>query len=211
VTDPQPVKRPATITYALLGLLGLRPHTGYELTRQVHASLRLVWPSSEAHLYREQQRLVRLGWAEVEPEPVGRRTRNRYSITPAGRAALSEWLAGPPAPPSLEVETFVRLWLADQGRPEDLVRSLRSTAAAARASIADITALAAEYLAGGGGFPERAHLNALVGEMVSDVLGLIAERCERAADEAGEWDDTAGRGLDAATRARFERMLARHR
>ncbi len=197
------------MTYALLGLLAMRPHTGYELTRQVRNSLRLVWPSSEANLYREQRKLVRLGWAEVRAEPVGRRTRNRYAVTDAGRAALAGWLASPPAPPALEVEAFVRIWLADQGTPGDLAESLRGTAAAARSAVTDANRLAAAYLAGDGAYPERAHLNALVGELLTDVLALIADRCEAAATEVGEWDTTRGRGLDAATRARFERMVRR--
>lgn len=197
------------MTYALLGLLALRPHTGYDLTRQVRTSLRLVWPSSEAHLYREQRRLVRLGWAEVQPETAGRRTRNRYTITGSGRAALADWLASAPAPPSLEIEAFVRIWLADQGTPGDLVGSLRSTADAARRATADAARLAAAYLAGEGAFPERAHLNAMVGELLTDVLALIADRCDQAAAEVGEWDTTRDRGLDAATRERFERMVCR--
>jgi DNA-binding PadR family transcriptional regulator len=66
----------------------VRSWTGYELTRQVHRSLRFIWPTSEGHLYREQKRLVTLGWAVVERERTGRRARNRYTITPAGREAL---------------------------------------------------------------------------------------------------------------------------
>jgi hypothetical protein len=29
----------------------VRSWTGYELTRQVHRSLRFIWPTSEGHLY----------------------------------------------------------------------------------------------------------------------------------------------------------------
>lgn len=212
--NPEPPKPPAAsagpMTYALLGLLAMRPHTGYELTTQVRRSLRLVWPSSEANLYREQRRLVRLGWAQVHREPVGRRERNRYEITGTGRSALSGWLGSPPEPPTLEVEALVRMWLADQGTPGDLVGSLRTTATAARAAVADATRLAEVYLAGQGEFEARAHLNAMVGDLLTDVLALIAQRCEQAADEVSGWDSTRDRGLDAATRARFERMVERH-
>jgi DNA-binding PadR family transcriptional regulator len=197
----------STIGYTLLGLLALRPWTGYELTVQVRSTLRLVWPSSEAHVYREQRRLVSRGWAGVTPEQSGRRTRNRYTITDAGRTALREWLATPPRPPTLEVEAFVRLWLADQGTPGDLASALRTTAAAARASVADAAVLAETYLAGDGAFPERAHLNALVAEMLTDVLGVIAGHCERASEEVEGWDTTVGRGLDEGTRARLARVV----
>lgn len=195
-----------TIGYTLLGLLALRSWTGYELAAQVRSTLRLVWPSSEAHVYREQRRLVNRGWASVTAEPTGRRTRNRYAITDAGRAALREWLATPPKAPTLEVEALVRLWLADQGTPQDLVASLRATAADARSSVADEAALARTYLAGEGHFPERSHLNALVGELLTEVLLVIARHCEHASVEVGAWETTVGHGMDADTRARLERV-----
>jgi PadR family transcriptional regulator, regulatory protein AphA len=84
-------------------MLAVRSWTGYELTRQVHPSLRFIWPTSEGHLYREQKRLVTLGWAVVEREQTGQRARNRYTITPAGRAALAKWLATPPEEPHLQI------------------------------------------------------------------------------------------------------------
>lgn len=216
MTGPEPAEpassHPAdaapTIGYALLGLLGLRSWTGYELAAQARSTLRLVWPSSEAHVYREQRRLVTRGWATVTAEPAGRRTRNRYTITDAGRLALGRWLATPPKAPTLEVEAFVRLWLADQGTPDNLMMSLQTTAAAARASVADAAGLAEVYLAGDGAFPERAHLNALVGELVTDVLLVIADHCERASAEVGGWATTQGHGMDEVTRARLQRVVA---
>ena len=81
-------------TYGLLGMLAGRSWTGYELTQQVRRSLRFIWPVSEGHLYREQKRLVDLGWATVEEEPAGQRSRKRYSITADGRDALS--IGSPP-------------------------------------------------------------------------------------------------------------------
>ena len=58
--------------------------------------------------------------------------------------------------------------------------------------------------------PSGAHLNALVGELLTEVLALIADRCEQVAAEVGEWGSTRARGLDSATRDRFERMVRRH-
>ena len=50
-----------TTSYAILGLLNIKPWSGYELTQQAQRSLRYVWPKSESHLYAEPKRLVR--WA----------------------------------------------------------------------------------------------------------------------------------------------------
>ena len=85
--------------------------------------------------------------------------------------------------------------------------SLRATAAAARASVGDAARLAETYLAGTGQFPERSHLNALVGDLITDVLLVIARHCERASAEVGSWETTGGHGLDDSTRARFRRVI----
>ncbi len=52
-----------TTSYALLGLLGLRDWTTYELARQVQRSLHWFWPRAERKLYDEPKRLVADGLA----------------------------------------------------------------------------------------------------------------------------------------------------
>jgi PadR family transcriptional regulator, regulatory protein AphA len=202
------VNEPSTIVYAVLGLLALRSWTGYELTQQVRRSLRLIWPSSEAGIYREQQHLVRLGWAEVTTEQVGRRSRKRYTITPAGRQALQAWLATDPAPPSMGIEGIVRLWLADSGTPADLVRSLHSTADASRRAIDQMLDMLQAILASDDPFPTRTQINVLSGELVSDLLATLERRCRQIADEVEHWETTTDRTLDDATRERIHRILS---
>jgi PadR family transcriptional regulator AphA len=141
---------PSQATFGLLGMLAVRSWTGYELTQQVRRSLRFVWPSSEGHLYREQKRLVDLGWASVEEEPAGERTRNRYTITDAGRAALGEWLATEPEEPHFQVEGVLRMFFGDQGTPEQLVTSMQASAVTARSMLDEMLGFVGEYLEEGG-------------------------------------------------------------
>ena len=135
---------------ASLGMLAMRSWTGYELTQQVRRSLRFVWPTSEGHLYREQRRLVELGWATVEEEPAGRRQRKRYTITASGRAALrSGW---PPSPeePHFQVEGILRTFLR---RPRGQRRARRGDAGDRRqagAMLDEMLGFVDEYLAEGG-------------------------------------------------------------
>ena len=88
--------RPTTSTYALLGLLSLRPWSAYELAQQATRSLRYAHPRTESHLYEEAKRLLRLGWATTEVEHHGRRSRTIYEITDDGGRALQDWFATPP-------------------------------------------------------------------------------------------------------------------
>jgi DNA-binding PadR family transcriptional regulator len=204
-------KRATTAAYALLGLLAVQPWTGYELTQQAQRSLRFIWPTSAAHLYREQKRLVALGWATATTEAVGRRQRTRYAITRAGRAALKAWAGTDPAEPAIEVEGVVRAFFGDMAGVDVLEASMRSTATQARASIEEMLSFVDDYLETGGPFPHRLHVIAIVVEVITEVMGALEEAFSRTADEVAAWDTTVGRGLDIETRERLERILARHR
>lgn len=206
-----PSGRATTAAYALLGLLAIQPWTGYELTRQAQRSLRYIWPTSEAHLYREQKRLVRLGWAAAESEVVGRRPRTRYTITEAGRAALREWAATEPTVPMFEIEGIVRLFFGDLAEVGSLEASMRTTATQARARLDEVLGFVDEFLDTGGPFPHRLHVVSMVVEIMGDLLAVVEGDFTRMGDEVAAWDTTADHGLDGETRARLERIRARHR
>ena len=213
-------------TYGLLGMLATRSWTGYELTRQVARSLRFIWPTSEGHLYREQKRLVTLGWAVVEKEPVGRRERNRYTITDAGREALDAWLATAPEEPHLQIEGVLRSFYSEHGSVEDLRRSMTSTSDSARAMLDELRGFAAEYLSPGGPmemleqgvggvdervdfhgrpmFPERLPSVALALDVTAQILEVVTDYFA-----AGAAALTQSGLSPTATRERLERVVER--
>lgn len=196
-------------TFGLLGLLAARSWTGYELTSQVRRSLRFVWPVSEAHLYREQRKLVTLGWATCVEEPAGRRTRKRYTITEAGRRALVSWLESEPEQPQLHIEGLLRVFNADRATATELIATATATARAARDSVNALAEIAAEYLEpdgpmdllerGDGGvtdrqdfhgrtvFPERLPVVAMTLDMTSDLLDHIDRMFSELAEAASAW------------------------
>jgi DNA-binding PadR family transcriptional regulator len=214
-------------TYGLLGMLAVRSWTGYELTRQVRRSLRFIWPTSEGHLYREQKRLVTLGWAVAEQEQTGQRTRNRYTITPAGREALAKWLATPPEEPHLQIEGVLRAFYANLGSPTDLHQTMTTTAEQAHSMLATLQGFVREYLTDGGPmdmleqgiggpggrrtfggrtmFPERLPSVVLALDITTRLLEEIERffEAEAAAVRDGKLPDPA------ATRRRLEEILAR--
>ena len=219
-------------TYALLGMLGIKSWTGYELTNQLRRSLRFIWPSSEGHLYREQKRLLGLGWASVTREPVGKRHRNRYTITPEGRDALSAWLRSEPGEPSLEIEGLLRIFYGDQGSVEDMLRSMDATRHMARSMLDMLRGFAEEYLETGGPLamlesgradepetrsfhgrsqvPERLHVVALVLDVTTAMLAEVEASLASAAEEVRGWESTTDTRLTPLTRARLERIRDRH-
>jgi PadR family transcriptional regulator, regulatory protein AphA len=199
--------RLTTTSYALLGLLALRPWTAYELTQQMRRSLHYLWPKSESLLYTEPKKLVDAGLAGVTHQRRGDRTRARYHITEAGRRALEAWLDTEPAPPHFELEAMLRLSFADQGTPEQLVRALRSTAAWADAELAAARGQIEDYLRTGGPFPGRLHLIALLVGFFGELFDLLRRFHGETADLVETWDATTGVPADDALRGMLERTL----
>jgi PadR family transcriptional regulator AphA len=105
----------STTSYALLGLLGVRSWSTYELTRQMDRSLGRIWPRAQSKLYEEPKKLVTRGLARARDERVGDRPRTVYSITAKGRRALAGWLGEPSAGVPLESEHLLKIFLAEHG------------------------------------------------------------------------------------------------
>lgn len=184
-------------------------------------------------MYREQKRLVKLGWATVVEEVVGGRSRNRYVITSDGEKALAGWMASEPGEPQLEIEGMLRLFHGSLASSEDLARSMRSTESAARAMIDDLAGFAAEYLGEGGPmwmietgvggpearvewhgrpmYPERLHVIAMVLDGTTALLGQLADFCAATAEEVGNHESPTSSSLSPATRKRLESVVARGR
>ena len=137
-------------SYAILGLLALRPWSAYELTKQVRRSLHFCWPRAETRLYQEPKNLVEHGLVKAATTVNGRRPRTEYAITAKGRKALRAWLGQPSAPPRLESEALLRLFFADCGTKEGLLATLDELEGQAAELRAQALAQAAEYLGGVG-------------------------------------------------------------
>jgi PadR family transcriptional regulator, regulatory protein AphA len=160
-------------SYAILGLLAIRDWTTYELARQMERSIGTIWTAARSMVYEEPKRLVRLGLAQARTETAGRRTRTRYSITPAGRAALRGWLAEPGAPPALQFEGLLKVLLADTSQPDTLNASLAEAIKWADELQAVGRLIVAGYAAGNGLFQERAQLVALAHAFLWDYAELV--------------------------------------
>src|SRR5437588_11502272 len=91
--DPSPGVLPE-VSYLVLGLIERAGEaTPYDL-KQMAAAVSGLWTLRHDQVYREPERLARLGLLEENREQDGRR-RRRFRITRAGKNTLAEWLASP--------------------------------------------------------------------------------------------------------------------
>jgi PadR family transcriptional regulator, regulatory protein AphA len=178
-----------TTSYAILGLLAVKPWTTHELVQQVDRSLRRMWPRTQSKLYEEPKKLVAHGFARARDDSVGRRRRTRYTITPKGRRALAAWLQQPGAGPVLEFEQLLKISFADSGSTADIRTSLAATRAWVLEQNEENLAAARAYLEGRGAFPQRAALNQLPGRFLTDFYAMVAEWVDWASAMVEDWPE----------------------
>jgi DNA-binding PadR family transcriptional regulator len=198
----------STTSYAILGYLAVRPWSAYELAKQMGRTLHHFWPRAESGIYREVKRLEEAGLATARDDAVGRRARTEYDITDAGRTAVARWLDEPRTRGGfLESEGLVRVLLADIGSKEALLATLTTMRADAGAISEQMEELLRAYLAGGGQFMERAHVNILIGRFLIDLSAMVDEWSRWAEGFVGTWDDARPRPPDEATFEEYRRAL----
>jgi DNA-binding PadR family transcriptional regulator len=98
--------------YVILGMLGWRPMSGYEIKSLVDETTRFFWAASYGQIYPELRRLAEAGLIEGKASPQGGRKRNVYRLTPAGREQLRVWLDTDPQVFELRDEGLLKLFFA---------------------------------------------------------------------------------------------------
>jgi DNA-binding PadR family transcriptional regulator len=179
----------STTSYAILGLLAIKPWSSYELTQQMDRSLGRIWPRATSKLYEEPKKLVAHGFATSDIDQAGRRPRTMYTITPKGRAALSSWLAEPGEGPVLEYGQLVKVFFAENGSTDSLRATLAAAQDWARARCAESLAVATEYAHGTGPFPQRTPELELVSRFITDFYRLVGEWAHWASGIVSTWPD----------------------
>ena len=198
-----------TTSYAVLGLLAIRPWSSYELTQQMDRSLGRVWPRAVSKLYEEPKKLTARGLARSSTERNGRRTRTVYAITPAGRRALRDWLAEPGEGPALESEQLLKVFFADHGTKTDLMATLAAAQDWAQARCQESLAIGEQYARGDGPFPERAAVLQLTSRFLTDFYLLVGDWAAWAAGMAAGWpEDPHDASPDPAVAAETLRRAA---
>src|SRR5207248_3612231 len=101
--------------YALLGMLSIRPMSGYDIKKLIEASISNFWSESYGQIYPTLKQLVaeKLVTRTVKKQ-TGKPDRHVYALTPAGRRRLREWLAQAPTPSVARNELLLKLFFGEE-------------------------------------------------------------------------------------------------
>jgi len=176
-------------SYAILGLLALKPWTTYELAQQMDRALGRFWPRAESRLYEEPKKLVAHGLARASSEMVGKRRRTVYTITAKGRRALAAWVPTRGAGPVLEFEQLIKVFFAEHATKADLLATLAGTREWSDERLAANVRVPEAYLTGNGPFPERLPWLILVGQFLVEFHLMIERWADWATEIVEAWPD----------------------
>jgi DNA-binding PadR family transcriptional regulator len=112
--------------YAILGLLSLKPQSGYELKKTVEQSTHYFWHEHFPQIYPMLKQLEAEGFTTSYAEhQEGRPERHIYTLTEQGWDALRQWLALPPASQVERNELLLKLFFGSQTTPDVSVAHLQ--------------------------------------------------------------------------------------
>ncbi|MGI5271143.1 PadR family transcriptional regulator [Nonomuraea sp. CA-218870] len=114
-----------SLKHAILGLIDLRPMSGYDLKKTFDATAQHFWAADRSQIYRTLGVLHAEGL--VHEDVISQRSRpdrHVYRLTEAGSAELDSWLRSPPPIESPREAFLVRIFFAGRAGDTELVRTL---------------------------------------------------------------------------------------
>ncbi len=172
--------------FTILGLLSLAPMSGYDLKTTIAQSTGNFWSESYGQLYPQLKKLEAGGLIKGRDNERGQRKRRVYSITMAGRAALSDWLAEPPKETPPRNELLLKLFFAGRGSARHTYTMLHEARDRRIADIAGYEAKAKELKARYRNHPDLDYWLATLRHGILQGRSFI------------EWCDETLAGLDAS-------------
>ena len=110
--------------YLILGLLVLSPMTGYDLQQFIKKNLALICSHSAGSVQTALSKLEKDRKVTASETGGGKRRKKIFSITDAGRAAFSDWVAQPMQANKVKNMELSRLFFAGLAKPEERLAAI---------------------------------------------------------------------------------------
>ena len=124
---------------AILGLLAIKPMTGYDLSRSYRRALQQIWYAPHGQVYPTLRKMKRDGLLKVVVKVQHHRPNKKvYSLTAAGRKLLVLWLSQPAALPRMHHEFIHKLFLLNNVAPAGRVAQVDAYVKRSREWAADL-------------------------------------------------------------------------
>lgn len=168
---------------ALLGLLAIRPMSGYDVSRSYTRALQQIWYSPQGQVYPTLRKMHADGLLEVTIEVQdGKPNRKVYSLTDEGKRVLVNWLSSPAALPRMHHEFIHKLFLLNHVPESEQLDFIRSYIEQTREWARDLRAIAKKLIPSlKGDYAESAWFQHLALEHLISIVEAEAKSAERIA------------------------------
>ncbi|MBN1979949.1 MAG: PadR family transcriptional regulator [Chitinivibrionales bacterium] len=131
-----------SLKYAILGLLSLKPQTGYELKANFDQSIRYLWNADQAQIYRTLAEITKEGLAVYHAvQQIGRPNKKVYELTKAGEDELRRWLAFPLQPREQRNPELVQIFFSGRISDEEILINFKRLREGLKTEIAALLSL----------------------------------------------------------------------
>jgi len=115
-----------TTKYAILGLLTIKPMSGYEIKKLIKNSLAYFWSESNGQLYPALNQLMKDGWISLLENPsTTKKMTNNYAITDSGWQELQSWMRQGEEKSVRRDENLLKLFFGSNISKEETIRRLK--------------------------------------------------------------------------------------
>ncbi|WP_336214686.1 PadR family transcriptional regulator [Nonomuraea sp. LPB2021202275-12-8] len=128
----------STLGFAILAVLARGERTGYDIAAAMRRPVSYFWTAGHSQIHAELQKLLAGNLVSFETRHgPGPQDKKVYSVTPAGTAALREWVTAPPRERPERDELVLKTYAAALADPEALRRLFADQLAAHEARLAE--------------------------------------------------------------------------
>jgi len=116
-----------SLKFAVLGLLALKPASGYDIKRTIDRSIHFIWNVTGPQIYTTLRALRDAGCITSEAiAQTGKPDKQIHRITPAGTRALRAFCNEPVRASVTRDEVLLRIFFGNFAEPETIARELES-------------------------------------------------------------------------------------
>ncbi|MCB1472899.1 MAG: PadR family transcriptional regulator [Rhodobiaceae bacterium] len=110
-----------SLKFALLGLISIKPASGYDLKRTIERSIYYIWNATSPQIYATLRKLREEGFITSESLPQqGKPDKQMHTITAEGESALAAFVREPIHASVTRDEVLLRVFLGNFIEPQDM-------------------------------------------------------------------------------------------
>lgn len=115
------------LKHAILGLLHVKPRSGYDLAKAMEKTTAFFWKALHSQIYPELKRLSGMGMVEVEHVvQEGKPSKQVYHLTDQGKDALLRWLREPTGETFIRDEFMLQVFFSSLLSKQELLEKIKS-------------------------------------------------------------------------------------